>query len=111
MAESDSINFTTQSSNALPLVVAVTGHRDLVAEEAPIIRQRVRLFLEDLAARYPDRQLSVMSPLAEGADQLVAEVALELGLQLTVPLPMNKALYATDFASTESQQQFELLCA
>ncbi len=83
-----------QHSFSIPLVVAVTGHRDLVAAEVPQIRQRVQDLLKSLAAQYPDRRLRVMSPLAEGADQLVAEVALDLGLELTVPLPMPKHLYA-----------------
>ena len=77
-----------RNSLAIPLVVAVTGHRDLVASEVPMIRQLVLDMLKGLADQYPDRRLSVMSPLAEGADQLVAEVALELGIDLTVPLPI-----------------------
>lgn len=96
--------------NALPLVVAVTGHRDLVPAEVPGLRERVRDLLEDLAARYPDRRLSVMSPLAEGADRLVAEVALDLGVGVTVPLPMRKTLYKQDFVERNSGKKFDLLC-
>jgi hypothetical protein len=50
-----------------------------------------------------------MSPLAEGADRLVAEVALELGIELIVAIPMAKSLYVADFVSAESRQQFETL--
>lgn len=96
---------------AIPLVVAVTGHRDLVAAEVPRIRQRVRDLFESLSTQYPNRRLTVMSPLAEGADQLVAEVALELGIDLTVPLPMPKDLYLKDFDTPESRARFESLSA
>lgn len=98
------------NSFALPLVVAVTGHRDLVADEAPAIREKVRGLFESLSARYPDRRLQVLSSLAEGADQLVAEIALELGIELMVPLPMSRELYREDFCRPEARAHFEHLC-
>ncbi len=100
----------TPSLFAIPLVVAVTGHRDLIADELPGIRERVAEFLATMQRDYPDRRLRVMSPLAEGADRLVAEVALELGIDLIVAMPMPKSLYIADFVSAESRQQFETLC-
>ena len=95
---------------AIPLVVAVTGHRDLVAEEVPGIREKVRGFLETLRNDNPTRRLRVMSPLAEGADRLVAEEALALGAELIVPLPMPRDAYVKDFASEASRVEFDQLC-
>jgi len=95
---------------AIPLVVAVTGHRDLVASELSGIRDEVRSLFQQLIDHYPERRLRVMSPLAEGADQLVAEVALELGIELSVPLPMPRDLYLQDFDTPESRARFEALC-
>jgi hypothetical protein len=103
-------NSAARSDYALPLVIAVTGHRDLVQREMPDIRRRVELLLHDLREQYPDRKLSVMSSLADGADRLVAEVALDLGIDLTVPLPMASDLYMQDFGSPDSRAQFESLC-
>ncbi len=103
------MNSKDRNSLAVPLVVAVTGHRDLVASEVPGIRQLVIEMLKGLAKQYPDRRLTVMSSLAEGADQLVAEVALELGIDLTVPLPLPKQLYLQDFETPESRARFESL--
>ena len=102
---------TTPDAGAVPLVVAVTGHRDLAPAELPLIRERVRDFLRELQGRYADRAVGVMSSLAEGADQLVAEVALEIGVPLTVPLPMSRHLYLRDFATAEARARFERLCA
>jgi len=65
----------------------------------------------ELREKYPERRLRVMSPLAEGADRLVAAVALELGIDLMVPLPMAKELYLDDFAIDASRDEFEALCA
>ena len=98
------------NSVAVPLVVAVTGHRDLVAAELPGIRQKIRDLLQDLAKRYPDCPLKLLSPLAAGADQLAAEVALELGIDLTVALPLPKHLYVQDFETDAIRARFESLC-
>jgi hypothetical protein len=95
----------------VPLVVGVTGHRDLVPAELPGLRQRVREFLEDLKARYPDLPLAVMTPLAEGSDRLVAEEARALGIPLIVPLPFPLEIYERDFATPESRQDFHDLSA
>ena len=95
----------------VPLVVAITGHRDLVSNEIPALRELVRRFLIDLRDAYPGRPVAVMSALAEGADRLVAEEAIALGLPLTVPLPMPRDLYVRDFVSRESRAVFERLCA
>lgn len=96
---------------AVPLVVAVTGHRDLVPAEVPAIRERVRALLEGLRNAYPYRAIMVMSALAEGADRLVAEEALALDVLLVAVLPMSKDLYLEDFATDDSRAEFERLCA
>jgi hypothetical protein len=45
--------------------------------------------------------LRLISALAEGGDQLVAEEALALGIELMVPLPMAQAEYERDFAHAD----------
>lgn len=99
----------SHNPHALPLVIAVTGHRDLLDVEVPAIRERVNRLLGDLAERYPGRPISVMSPLAAGADMLVAEEALKLDLALVVPLPMPKDLYVEDFDTDELRERFDSL--
>ena len=99
------------NGSPVPLVVGVTGHRNLVAAEVPQLEDRVRLFLEDLKARFPQRDVVVMCPLADGADRLVARVAADLDLKMIIPLPMARDLYEQDFATLESQKEFERLCA
>ncbi len=95
---------------AVPLVVAVTGHRDLVAAEIPRLRELVREFLATLRDSYPGRIVAVMSPLAEGADQLVAEEALALHMPLHAALPMSREMYAHDFRADSSRARFQALC-
>ncbi len=98
-----------QTGYAVPLIVAVTGHRDLVSGEILKIREQVRNFLVRLRDEYPDRGVTVMTSLAEGADQLVAEEALELGIPFVVPLPMPRELYVTDFERVAVREKFDYL--
>jgi len=97
--------------SAVHLVVGVTSHRDLVPQDVPALREQVRETLSSLRATFPDLALTIVSPLAEGGDQLVAEVGLELGAHLIVPLPLPVELYRDDFSSEESLGRFERLMA
>lgn len=97
-------------SGALPLVIAVTGHRNLVDSELDAIRARTRLLFEELRDQFPASRLTVMSPLADGADMLVAEVALEQSIDLVVPLPKPRRAYLEEFLSDDSRARFESLC-
>jgi hypothetical protein len=93
-----------------PLVIAVTGHRNLVASEHDGIQQRIRELFTLLGERYPDTPIRLLTPLAEGADQLAAEVALECKVELEVPLPMPAAAYLEDFEDPVAIERFHALC-
>ncbi len=93
----------------LPLVVGVTGHRDLVPDDAPRIVERVRALFEELSKSYAHTPLVLMSSLAEGADRLVARTALECGVGLYAVLPMNAQAYEGDFETEASRGEFREL--
>ena len=95
---------------AAPLVIGVTSHRNIVAREIDSIRERVRQLFGQLQHEFPHAPLTILSPLAEGGDQLVAEEGLKLGAQLIAPLPFARELYAQDFTSAAARAQFESLC-
>jgi hypothetical protein len=95
------------------LRVGVTGHREIPAEELPALTaavadvlRRIRAALDavreapglDLEA--PPRAVLV-SPLAAGADQLVAEEALAQGYELAVPLPYEKDAYVRELSAID----------
>ena len=94
-----------------PLVIGVTGHRDLRPEDVPHLEQKVKQIFQRFREHYPSTPLLVLSPLAEGADRLVARVGLlpEFGARLVVPLPMPAALYEYDFEEPESVDEFRAL--
>lgn len=86
--------------------IGITGHRDLLADEVPALKKTVRDFFLQLGSDFPDLDLQLISPLAEGSDSLVADVALELGIDLIVPLPMPQAEYERDFSSPAAVNAF-----
>ncbi len=84
----------------LPIVVGVTGHRDLCDDDRGSLEQAVRQLFERLRHRYPNSPLVLITPLAEGADRLTAHVAISMGATLVVPLPLPRAEYERDFPNS-----------
>ena len=102
--------------------IGVTGHRSLPDKQ--ILTQFVKgilatRFLESFNAEaYKSIKESqatpvaftIVSPLAEGADRLVARAVLEYpGARLEVVIPFNRDAYIEHFTTTESKQDFESL--
>ena len=92
----------------LPVVVGVSGHRALRPQDVPALESAVAGIFSEMRAAWPRTPLLVVSPCAEGADRLVARVALRHGARLLVLLPMPRALYEADF-SAASLEEFRLL--
>ena len=108
--------FSSQPLNiAARLVIGVTGHRKLEDEQA--LAQKVRRVIEKTQQEFASLRstpvvFTVLSPLAEGADRLVAHIVLEqTGSQLEVVLPLAKEDYLQDFESASSRAEFEQLLA
>ena len=108
------------------LSVGVTGHRleALPPDALPKLRAQIRSVLElvkemaravqeaeaDCFAPQPARFLFV-SPLAEGADQLAAEIALDLGFELHAVLPFARGEYRATLHDDASRSCFDALLA
>jgi hypothetical protein len=106
------------------LAVGVTGHRAEVLPEGsiPVLRERVRDVLcqieqagydlleneRDCFAPLPPK-LRFVSPIADGADQIAAEVALELGWELQAILPFERSAYRASLANHGSRERFDAL--
>jgi hypothetical protein len=95
--------------------IGVTGHRILpdtaaVASRIDAVIARIRELCPATSCTPLD--LAVVSPLAEGADRMVARAVLaQPGATLEVPLPLPKDDYLTDFQSDHSKQEFATLLA
>jgi hypothetical protein len=99
----------------IPLVLGVTGHRMLrQGEEDQLrIRELIRQIFDEFILRYPHTPALLLSPLAKGADRLVAEVALENKYcnwcTLLVPMPFPETEYREDFKKDGSEKEFDQL--
>jgi len=100
-----------RADQQLPLVFGVSGHRDLVARSIPTLRKQLSRVFSSFRAAYPHTPFQLLTPLAEGADRLAAEVALASGIDLIVPLPMEQAEYERDFITAKSLAEFRALLA
>ena len=94
----------------IPVIIGVTGHRDLQQGSIPALRKLVRGELEKIKSLCPDSELIMLSSIAAGADSLCAEEALSLGFRLVCPLPVDAEIYRKDF-SEEEAETFESLLA
>jgi uncharacterized membrane protein YoaK (UPF0700 family) len=100
---------------AARIVIGVTGHRELKDRSA--LAAAVRTALDNIMKTMPVLHdtplvLDVLSPLAEGADRLVAEEILKFpDAALDVVLPLEKEDYMEDFRSDASRKEFTDLLA
>ncbi len=75
--------------------IGITGHRNLKEQCIPYYRARIHEMLVSLKEKH--EELLVYSALADGADRLVVEVAMELDIEYVAVLPMPKNIYITDY--------------
>jgi hypothetical protein len=78
-------------------MVGVSGHRDLDTTDLQRLREAVADFVRQLKEYLPDTELRLILGMAEGADLLVADTAVALGVSVEAVLPMPLAQYAADF--------------
>ena len=77
--------------------IGLTGHRDIHPDAVAEVSAALRKKLEFLRAHFETLPVELVTGLAEGADTLATEVALEIGLPVRAVLPMPRTLYESDF--------------
>ena len=111
-----------QDPGAVPLVIAVAGHRDPRPEYLPLLRKNFQLQLEQLIDTLPHTPLLMLNGLAEGMDSEAAEVFLEVvhsdrerrgalapQHQLVGALPKTPDAYRGDFIDPNALARLERL--
>ena len=90
------------------VTIGVTGHRDL--DNVDRIVSSVDEVLRKIRDAFPGGDLTIISPLAEGADRLVAWRAMANNdVDLVVPLPFDVSEYMLDFSRISSKAEFVTL--
>ena len=97
------------SSKPIPLIFGVTGHRDV--ENIEKVKSSVISLLQNYKDNYKNTPFILLSALADGADILVAEVALELDIKLHVILPYEKEQYLDTIKEDKERFGHLLNCA
>jgi len=92
-----------------PFMVGVSGHRDLDPDETPRLREAVTDFVQQLKMHLGATEVRLIVGMAEGADLLVAQTALDLGVPVDAVLPMPLEHYAADFDPATLERLKELL--
>ena len=90
------------------LMLGVTGHRFL--NDPKSVREKMAAALDHIEAVFPSQPLHLLTPLAEGADRLAAELVLQReGGRISAILPVPAQSYLQDFVSETSQVEFRQL--
>jgi len=104
------------------LAVGITGHRAdvLPAGSIPILKSRIRDVLERIEQSGRDLRLAeqdcfgpslpvlrFVSPIADGADQIAAQIALDLGWELQAIVPFERDAYRDTLGNQEARQRYD----
>ena len=97
----------------MPIVIGIVGHRGIRPDDRPILKQKLIALFRQFRDAYPSSPLVVLSSLAEGADQVAAEAALdpESGAFVCAPLPFASEVYrqSTSFDTVEGREELDRL--
>jgi hypothetical protein len=117
---------TSPPAAQLVLRIGVTGHRPnrLAEADETLLRTKIREVLELLRDSVQDVLAALgaayvlgppivrlISALAEGADRIVAQEALDMGFELQCPLPFDRDEYEKDFETHESRSAYRMMLA
>ncbi|WP_226670863.1 hypothetical protein [Metabacillus litoralis] len=87
-----------------PYKIGVTGHRDIHPNAYEKVKQETMRYFDQLITLHSE--ILLFSPLASGADQLLAEIALERGVSVHAPIPFPIERYCLDFSEGEERNNF-----
>lgn len=95
----------------IPIVIGVTGHRDIAKKDFDALKNQISKIYTYLTVKYPSTPLILLTPLADGADRLVADVALNKNfsdkITTCVPIPMDEEDYKKTFGLTLKEKDKE----
>lgn len=129
------MSLTLPVNQAVPVIVSVVGHRHLRSEDETLLTEKVTMILKGIRSFVPMMEIEsvangarpvspnwekrkktgevtpfiLLSPLAEGADRLVAKIARGLGYRIGAVLPMPADSFRKDFP--DSRKEFDDLLA
>ena len=105
-----------EKQEKIPIVVGVTGHRNIVEKDKPFIKAQVLKSLKDIQElcrgkdNTEDTPIVMLNAFAQGADMLCAEAAFEVGIDVYAVLPCPKEKYIRSFDNeTDKNKLYDYL--
>lgn len=81
--------------------IGITGNRDISFNQALEIRKEVETYLKNIINTKNPKEITIITPLADGVDRLIANVVLEndsfKDFKFLIPLPMPEDIYLETF--------------
>lgn len=100
------------TNNKIPIILGITGHRNIEKIDYENLKTSVRKIFDYLEKEYSSTPIVILSPLADGADRLVVEVSLESKykdkINTIIPLPFNEDIYIQTFGKGILEKDDEL---
>lgn len=78
--------------------IGITGHRDINKNSIKYLEEHLDSLFKMVRSRIPATKIRLISLMAEGADRLAAQIAIENGIGIDAILPMPNHLYYKDFS-------------
>ena len=109
----DKIKILVETAES-PLVVGVTGHRNLVKDDYSVIFDEIKRNFEEILTLHKAKRLTVDIPsvllftgLAQGADMLAAKVAHQLHIPYVAVLPCELDEFKTSFDDVDALNELD----
>ena len=99
-------------NSSMPFIIGVVGHRDLTQSSREFAASELKSVLLGYRENFPNTPIILTTSLAAGADQIAAQVALQVeGVSLCALIPMDLVAYRDTLGSNETKTVFEDLLA
>lgn len=86
----------------IPLIIGVTGHRDISKVDIEQLESKIKIIFNYISKKYSKTPIILLTPLADGADRIVANIALNNfkdNITVSVPMPFDETTYKKTFGT------------
>ena len=99
-------------TDQIPVIVGVTGHRNIVEEDKEEIKKQVKESLADIKELCENKKkggvetpVIMLNAFAQGADMLCAEAAFDMGIKVYAVLPCPEERYKQSFNLYQKEKE------
>ena len=81
------------------IYICITGNRDISNEQSIFIKKNIEDFLKKSLENKNLEEITILTPLADGVDRIIADVVLDnfSDMRILIPLPFSENLYKNTF--------------